>query len=81
MSFLKGWKMKQPGQQPNPLATASSPIAAFNAMPDTPTATPEQNIVARVKPADNQMSKFNGLKRRLAHYRNGFKDSTDKNGV
>lgn len=71
MSFLSGWKMKK-----TPGATSSN-ISALNPSKLQAQVTPEQNIVASVKPADNQMTKFNGLKRRLAKDRNLFKESKD----
>lgn len=71
MSFLGGWKLKKaPGSM-------SSSVSALNPSASQTQITPEQNIVTSVKPADNQMTKFNGLKRRLAKDRNLFKESKD----
>lgn len=68
MSFMKSWKLKNPTVQP---------IAALNTQSLEAQPKPEDNIVQSVKPVDNQMTKFNGLKRRLAHFRNDFKESKD----
>lgn len=71
MSFLSGWKMKNPASPPK---TEGPVVAAFN-----PSAAmkPEDNIVHQVAPVDSQMPKFRGLERRLSKDRNIFKRSTD----
>lgn len=68
MGVLSGWKLKK---------SPGSNISALNPSKMQSQITPEQNIVESVKPVANQMTKFNGLKRRLAKDRNLFKESKD----
>lgn len=63
MAMLKGWK---------PVSIKSLTPKALKAQP-----TPEENLVEQTKPAANQFTKFNGEKRKLAHFRNLFKESKD----
>ena len=62
MNLLKGFKLK------TPKVANLSPTGAI---------TPVTVEVNAVKPVESQMSKFNGIKRRLAHSRNLFKQSKD----
>lgn len=63
MSMLKGWK---------PISIKSLTPKKVETTP-----TPAMNLVEQVKPAENQMSKFRGTERKLAHFRNLFKASKD----